>query len=87
MGLHEFHILNPSSHLPPHTTPLGHHSAQALSTLSHACNTAKLIAPKPSPDHVTPLLKSQVGAGSRMGNTCTPMADSCQYMAKTTTIL
>ena len=23
----------------------------------------------------------------RMGNTCTPMADSCQYMAKTTTIL
>ena len=54
---------------------------------SHACNTAKLIAPKPSPDHVTPLLKSQVGAGSRMGNTCTPMADSCQYMAKTTTIL
>ena len=22
-----------------------------------------------------------------MGDTCTPMADSCQYMAKTTTIL
>ena len=22
-----------------------------------------------------------------MGNTCTPMADSCQYMAETTTIL
>ena len=25
--------------------------------------------------------------GSRMGNTCTPIADSCQCMAKTTTIL
>jgi len=23
----------------------------------------------------------------RMGDTCTPMADSCQYMAKTTVIL
>ena len=23
----------------------------------------------------------------RVGNTCTPMADSCDYMAKTTTIL
>ena len=27
------------------------------------------------------------GRGFRMGDTCTPMADSCQYMAKTTTIL
>ena len=54
---------------------------------SHACLTAKLIAPKPSPDHVTPVLKSQVGGGLRMGNTCTPMANSCQCMAKTTTIL
>ena len=27
------------------------------------------------------------GRGSRMGKTCTPMADSCQCMAKTTTIL
>ena len=25
--------------------------------------------------------------GFRMGDTCTPMADSCQCMAKTTTIL
>ena len=25
--------------------------------------------------------------GFRMGNTCTPMADSCQCMAKTTTML
>ena len=25
--------------------------------------------------------------GFRMGNTCTPIADSCQCMAKTTTIL
>ena len=24
----------------------------------------------------------EVGAGLRMGNTCTPMADSCQYIAK-----
>jgi len=28
-----------------------------------------------------------VGGGFRMGDTCTPMADSCQCMAKTTTIL
>ena len=27
------------------------------------------------------------GGGIGMGNTCTPMADSCQCMAKTTTIL
>ena len=27
------------------------------------------------------------GGGVRMGNICTPMADSCQCMAKTTTIL
>jgi len=27
------------------------------------------------------------GGRVRMGNTCTPMADSCEYMAKTTTIL
>ena len=27
------------------------------------------------------------GGGFRMGNTCIPMADSCQCMAKTTTIL
>ena len=25
--------------------------------------------------------------GFRMGDTCTPVADSCQHMAKTTTIL
>ena len=29
----------------------------------------------------------EVGEGFRMGNACTPMADSCQCMAKTTTIL
>ena len=29
----------------------------------------------------------EVGGRFRMGNTCTPMADSCQCMAKTTTIL
>ena len=29
----------------------------------------------------------EVGGGFRMGNTCTPMADSCQCMAKTITIL
>ena len=29
----------------------------------------------------------QMGGGFRMWNTCTPMADSCQCMAKTTTIL
>ena len=29
----------------------------------------------------------EVGGGFRMENTCTPVVDSCQYMAKTTTIL
>ena len=29
----------------------------------------------------------EVGGGFRMGNTCTPVADSCQYMAKPNTIL
>ena len=29
----------------------------------------------------------EVGRGFRMGNTCTPMADSCECMAKTTTVL
>ena len=29
----------------------------------------------------------EVGGGFRMGDTCTPMADSCQCVAKTTTIL
>ena len=29
----------------------------------------------------------EVGEGIRMGNTCKPIADSCQCMAKTTTIL
>ena len=29
----------------------------------------------------------EVGGGFRMGNTCTPIADSCECMAKTTTIL
>ena len=29
----------------------------------------------------------EVGGGFRMGNTCTPMADSCDCMAKPTTML
>ena len=29
----------------------------------------------------------EVGGGLRMGGTCTPMVDSCQCMAKTTTDL
>ena len=29
----------------------------------------------------------EVGGGFRMGDTCIPMAGSCQCMAKTTTIL
>ena len=38
MGVHEFQILNPPSHIPPHTIPLGHPSASAPSTLYHASN-------------------------------------------------
>ena len=38
MGVHVFPILNPPSHFPPHPIPLGHPSAPALSTLSHASN-------------------------------------------------
>ena len=32
-------------------------------------------------------MRREVGGGFRMGNTCKSMADSCQCMAKTTTIL
>ena len=32
-------------------------------------------------------MEREVGGGIRMGNTCKSMADSCQCMAKTTTVL
>ena len=32
-------------------------------------------------------MEREVGGRVRMGNTCTHMADSCQCIAKTTTIL
>ena len=32
-------------------------------------------------------VEKEVGGGIRMGNTCKPMADSCQCMTKTTIIL
>ena len=32
-------------------------------------------------------MERKVGAGFKMGYTCTPMADSCQCMVKITTIL
>ena len=32
-------------------------------------------------------MRRKVGTGLRMGDTCTPMVDLCQCMAKTTTIL
>ena len=32
-------------------------------------------------------MEREAGGGFRMGNTCNSMADSCQCMAKTTTIL
>ena len=32
-------------------------------------------------------MEREVGRRFRMGNTCTPMADSCQCMVKNTTIL
>ena len=32
-------------------------------------------------------MEREAGGGFRMGNTCTPMADSCQCMAKPTIIL
>jgi len=31
-------------------------------------------------------MQREMGGGYRIGDTCTPMADSCQCMAKTTTI-
>ena len=37
-GVHMFPILNPASHHPPHTIPLGHPSASAPSILYHASN-------------------------------------------------
>ena len=39
------------------------------------------------PEHLGVRMCREVGGGFWMGNTCTPMADSCQCMAKTTTIL
>ena len=33
------------------------------------------------------VMERELGGGFRMGNTCTPMVDSCQCMAKPTTIL
>ena len=33
------------------------------------------------------VMGKEVGGGFRMGNTCTPMAASCESMAKTTTVL
>ena len=38
-------------------------------------------------DTVKNILKREVGGGIRMGNTCKSMADSCQCMTKTITIL
>ena len=38
IGVHVFPILNPPSYLPPHTIPLGHPSAPALSNQYHALN-------------------------------------------------
>ena len=38
MGVHEFPILNPHSHLPPHTISLGHPSAPAPSIMYPASN-------------------------------------------------
>ena len=32
-------------------------------------------------------MKQEVGVGIRMGNTCKSMADSCQFMTKTTIIV
>ena len=32
-------------------------------------------------------VEREVGGGIRMGNTCKPMADSCECVTKTTTIL
>ena len=32
-------------------------------------------------------VEREVGGRFRTGNTCTPMADKCQYMVKTTTIV
>ena len=36
---------------------------------------------------ITHQVEREVGGGIRMGNTCKSMADSCQCMTKTTTIL
>ena len=76
----------------------GHPSAPALSTLSHAssldwravshmiiymfqCYSLKSSHPPEGWEG------REVRGEFRIGNTCTPMADSCECMAKTTTIL
>ena len=46
MGVQCVHHPEPPFHLPPHAIPLGHPSAPALSTLSHALNEGSLLNPR-----------------------------------------
>ena len=48
-----------------------------------------ITEPPGSPNAITLRdgMRREEGGGFRMGDTCTPMADSCQCVAKTTTIL
>ena len=51
MGVHVFPILNPPSHLPPHTIPLGHPSAPAPSFLYPATNLDWRLVSKDTHTH------------------------------------
>ena len=94
MGLHVFPILIPPSHLPLHLLPLGFPSAPGPSAcLMHPTAAQVWMHETSAQGWCTGMMIQrdgmgrEVGGGFRMGNTCKSMADSCQCMAKTATIL
>ena len=64
-------------------TPPGGRSYQLKRTLMHETSAQPWCTGKTQRNRV----EREVGGGIGMGNTCKSIADSCQYMTKTTTIL
>ena len=58
-----------------------------INNLRYADDTTLMAESKEELKSLVMKMKEEVGGGFRMGNTCKSMADSCQCMAKTTTIL
>ena len=74
--------------LPPHLAPKTKVPCieEAMKFPRPGLEVNKLQGLDPAPNDPLPIQKDgmgrEVGGGFRMGNTCTPMADSCQCMAK-----